>query len=341
MKKELKLSLLAAAGAMVLTACQSTSVDLSSAQQVNIPLAAFAPTPEEMGEEQRVVVLPPEFDSAAGDLASRQIHNNLEQAIIRSGTRVIERDRANSMAAELIAAERSGQFRTDGPQVANLVVFSRVTNAGWGSSFTERDTYTDRRGNRQTRPSNCRFSGSVQVQLRAYELPDMVPVETFDLEGSHSFREDSTDRRCQASDGRVAGLITSAVEDALAQQQTAIVNALAPNFYVTERRNADNGKIALFRITADSSRGAQEGRDVEIFRRELRTDPLTQREYFEEIMIASGVVSSQVDRSGSFIIIRDNSQADRVQAGDIARIRQGNCPDGYMSFLGSCQPSIW
>lgn len=340
MKKELKLSLVAT-GLVALVACQSTSVDMASALSVDLPLAAYAPTIEEMREEQRVVVLPPEYETALGEFASRQIHNNLEQAIIRSGTRVIERDRAASMADELIAAERSGQFRTDGPQVANLVVFSRVTNAGWGSSFTERDTYTDRKGNRQTTPAYCSYSGSVQVQLRAYELPDMVPVETFDLNGSHSIREDSNDRNCEATTGRVTGLISSAVEDALAQQQTSIVNALAPNFYVTERRNAANGKIPLFRITADSSRGAQEGRDVEIFRRELRSDPLTQREYFEEILIASGVISSQVDRSGSYIIVRDTAQADRIQLGDIARIRQGNCPDGYMNFLGSCQPSLW
>lgn len=340
MNNKLKFSLIAT-GIVTLVACQSTSVDMASATSVELPRAAYAPTAEEMTEEQRVVILPPEYDSALGQLASRQIHNNLEQAIIRSGTRVIERERAASMAEELIAAERSGQFRTEGPQVANLVVFSRVTNVGWGSSFTERDSYTDRKGNRQTTPAYCSYSGSVQVQLRAYELPNMVPVETFDLNGSNSLREDSNDRDCEATTGRVTSLITNAVEDALAQRQTSIVNALAPSFYVTERRNADNGKLSLFRITADSSRGAQEGRDVEIFRRELRTDPLTQREYFEELLIASGVISSQVDRSGSFIIVRDKTQADRIQLGDIAQIRQGNCPDGYMNLLGSCQPSLW
>lgn len=341
MQRLAKLAILGASVAIVLGACKSTSVDLASAQTVNLPLAAFAPTPEEMRAEQRVVILPPEYDTAAGEYASRQLYANIEQALIRSGTRVLERERAESMAAELIAAEQTGQFRTDGPQAANIVLFSRVTNAGWGSSHTARDSYTDRRGNRQTTPAYCRYSGSVRVQVRAYELPDMLPIETFDLEGSTSSREDSTNRNCPVSDGHAASLISNAVEDALAQQQTAIANAMAPSFYVTERRNADSGKIALFRITADSSRGAQEGRDVEIFRRELRTDTLTQQEYMEEILIASGVISSQVDRNGSFVIIRDTDQADRIQAGDIARIRQGNCPDGYMSILGSCQPSLW
>ncbi|MCC5880607.1 MAG: hypothetical protein JJU03_12015 [Idiomarina sp.] len=336
-----KLSLLGASAIFALSACKSTGVDLLDAQSVNLPLAAYAPTPEEMRAEQRVVILPPEYDHSAGEYVSRQLYSNLEQALIRSGTRVLERERAESMAAELIAAEQSGQFRTDGPQAANIVLFSRVTNAGWGGSHTARNTYTDRKGKRQTTPAYCRYSGSVQVQVRAYELPDMIPIDTFDLQGSASVREDNTDRNCPVSDGRATGLLSSAVEDALAQEQTAIANAMAPSFYVTERRNANGGKLALFRITADSSRGAQEGRDVEIFRRELRTDALTQQEYMEETLIASGVVSSQVDRTGSYIIIRDNDQADRIQAGDVARIRQGNCPDGYMSILGSCQPSLW
>ncbi|MCL4410060.1 MAG: hypothetical protein M1356_07110 [Gammaproteobacteria bacterium] len=341
MRQEIKIATIAVASALALSACKSTDVDLSSAQSVNLPLAAFAPTPDEMNQEQRVVLLPPEFETQAGELVSRQLYNDLEQALIRAGTRVLERDRAESMADELIAAEKLGQYRTQGPQAANIVLFSRVTNAGWGSSFNERDSYTDKKGRRNTIPAYCSYSGSVRVQVRAYELPDMHPIETFNLEGSASSREDSNNRNCPVTEGQAAGLLSSAIQRALAQEQTAIANAMAPNFYVTERRNANGGKVALFRITADSSRGAQQGRDVEIFRRELRTDALTQQEYMEEVRIASGVISSQVDRTGSFVIIRDIDQADRIQAGDVARIRQGNCPDGYMSLLGSCQRSLW
>ena len=332
----------AAIAASILAGCVvKPKVDVGSAAVVNIPMAPMAPTAEELKQEQKVVLLPFEMSEQLHAIVAGNGYASLEQALLKAGNTVIERDIAAKMRNELLVAEKTGKYRTSGLQAADIAIMVKVVNADLGSSFSERDYWTDKKGKSHTTPAKCSFSGKTKMHVRAYRLPDMIPIGTYDFEGSASSSTETSNSKCPISTANAEGLIASATNTAIVENQFKLLNELVPPYYVIERRQ-EPGKQneALFRTTLSSIKGAKEGMKVNFYRREMRTNPLTNEQSVEEVLLTSGEITNTIDSNGSYVLVEKAAEINKLMLGDVVKVEHDRCPEGYYSLLGSCHKSL-
>lgn len=333
----------AALAASLLAGCglNGGAPQVSSAAVVNIPMAPMAPTADELKQEQKVVLLPFEMSEQLHAIVAANGYASLEQALLKAGNTVIERDIAAKMRSELLVAEKTGKYRTSGLQAADIAVMVKVVNADLSSSFSERRSWTDKDGDRHTSPAECDFKGKTKMHVRAYRLPDMSPIGTYDFEGSATSSTETNNSNCPISTASAEGLIAGATNTAIVENQFKLLNELVPPYYVIERRQVpgDQNK-ALFRTTLSSIKGAKEGMKVNFYRREMRTNPLTKEQTVEEVLLTSGEVTNTIDGNGSYVLVKKADEINKLMLGDVVKIEHDRCPEGYYSFLGSCHKSM-
>lgn len=326
---------------VLLAGCMSTKIDVNSAATVNIPMAPLAPTAEELKQEQKVVLLPFEMTEEMHLIAATNGYPSLEQALMKAGNTVIERDIAAKMRSELLVAEKTGKYRTSGLQAADIAVMVKVVSTDLTYSFSERSSWTDKKGKRHTTPAKCSFKGKSKLFVRAYRLPDMIQIGTYDFEGDATNSTETSNSNCPISNASFEGLISSATSTAVLENQYKLLNELVPAYYVIERRQIPGDKgNALFRTSLTNAKGAKEGAKVNFFRRELKTNPLTQEQFVEEVLLASGEITDQIDRNGSYVLVKNAEQIEKLMLGDVVKVEHDRCPEGYYSLLGSCNKNI-
>lgn len=314
---------------------------VSSAAVVNIPMAPMAPTSDELKQEQKVVLLPFEMSEQLHTVVAGNGYASLEQALLKAGNTVIERDIAAKMRSELLVAEKTGKYRTSGLQAADVAVMVTVVNADLSSSFSERSSWTDKKGKSHTSPAECDFKGKTKMHVRAYRLPEMTPIGTYDFEGSATSSTETSNSNCPITTANAEGLIASATNTAIVENQFKLLNELVPPYYVIERRQIPGDKnSALFRTTLSSIKGAKEGMKVNFYRREMRSNPLTNEQSVEEVLLTSGEITKTIDGNGSYILVKKADEINKLMLGDVVKVEHDRCPEGYYSFLGSCHKNL-
>lgn len=325
----------------LLAGCGSTTADISSAATVNIPLAPLAPSADELKKDQKIVLLPFETTDVLHTIVATNGYPILEQALMQAGNTVIERDIAAKMRNELLVAEKTGKYRTSGLQAADIAVMVKVVNSSVGSKFTERSSWTDKKGRSQSSPAECNYSGEAKLYVRAYRLPEMAQLGSFEFEGKASASTEINNSNCPISAGAAEGLITSATETAIRENQFKLLNELVPSNYILERRQVPGEKnTALFLTSLSNTKGAKKGAKVNFYRRELKTNQLTKEEFIEEVLLTTGEITDKIDSNGSYILVKDADNINKLMLGDVVKIEHDRCPDGYFSMLGSCHKSI-
>lgn len=340
MKIKQKLIVLSLASGL-LAGCVSTAPEVGSSATVNIPLAPLAPSAEELKKEQKIVLLPFEISEELQSAVASTGYASLEQALMQSGNIVIERDIAAKMRDELLVAEKTGRYRTSGLQAADIAVMVKIVSADIGSSFSERDTWVDKKGKQHTSPAECSFRGKTKMHVRAYHLPEMRQIGSFEFDGSASSSTETNNSKCPISVGQAEGLLSSATVTAVRENQFKLLNELVPPYFVIERRQIPGDKNnALFRTTLSNANGAKEGTKVNFYRRELKTNPLTEEQFVEEILLTSGQITSDIDANGSYVLVKKADEINKLMLGDVIKVEHDRCPQGYYSLLGSCHKNL-
>ena len=337
-----KISLIALSlTASLLIGCGSTAPQVSSAASVSIPMAPMAPKADELNQEQKVVLLPFEITEQLHSVVASSGYAGLEQALMKAGNTVIERDIAAKMRNELLVAEKTGKYRTSGLQAADLAIMVKVVSTDLGSSFSERSTWTDKDGDRHTSPAKCNFSGKTKMHVRAYRLPEMISIGSYDFEGSASSSTETNNSKCPISTQNAENLLSSATNTAVVENQFKLLNELVPPYYVIERRQVPGQKdVALFRTTLSGAKGAKEGVKVNFYRREMKTNPLTNEQFIEDVLLTSGEITNTIDSNGSYVLVKKAEEINKLMLGDVVKVEHERCPADYYYLLGSCHKKL-
>lgn len=328
----------------VLTGCVSNGQNgpnLADTQAVNIPKAVMAPSADDLKTEHRIIMLPFEYAETHHASVAYTSYNELEQAMMSAGNSMIERDIALKMRDELLVAEKTGKYRTSGLQAADIAVMAKVVKGGYSSSFSERDSWTDKKGKTHVTPASCEFRVDVTLHIRVYRLPEMSQMGTFEFDGRSSSETETNNSKCPISEGQVDSLLKNASSVAVREHQYKLLNTLVPPFFVLERRQKPGQKDeALFRTTLSNSKGAKAGAKVNFFRRELKQNPLTNEQTVEEILITEGTITKDIDNNGSYVLVEKEAMINKLQLGDVVKIEHDRCPEGFYWFLGRCHKSL-
>jgi len=129
------------------------------------------------GRKPKVVVfkVDEKSDSARkfglGDPTTGALENQLSDSV-----EIVDRSLSQKLKQEIILGEMHGQS-SSGPSVANFAVLSEINIAKWDKNYTAASSYVNKKGERVYLPARCVHTGSVEGNVKVYELPDMTLVK--------------------------------------------------------------------------------------------------------------------------------------------------------------------
>lgn len=329
-----------AVSTVILTGCGPVKV--ADTTPTPVPEAEFAPTSEELkaqmkGSGSKIILSAVEYSDSAAKSFAPGVYDDLSQRLLKSGNTLVDRTLAAKLEDELKAAEVSGKFRTSGPAIADIAIMTKISDVSLSSSFTEARSWTDEDGEKHKLEAFCRFRSGAKLYVRAYKIPSMELINTYDYEGSVSRTSETSNSNCPISTASSASLVNSALEDAVKSGSGETLNDLAPEAYVIERRDNEDASKALFRVTIAKKSGAVEGAKVKFFRKTKTITPITNEERMGRMLLGEGEISGEgIDTSGSYVYVKDKELIQDIKIGDIAKLDHGKCDVDETEVLGSC-----
>lgn len=303
-----------------LSGCASTGLDnLGQYKKSELPKAEEMPSTAEIQNGQSKVVI---FEVQDGDIpeatqakVGSALTGELEKFINSAGAELVDRSVAQKLKEEIRRAEMEGSTGYDGPPVGDFAVRGKISQASFGSEFTEARRWTDDDGDSHYTPPQCTYTAVVTANLTVYSLPSLETATSVQAEGSVSTSEETRNSNCNAGG---AGLLRGAAQEAVQVKRDVLQNFFAPKGYVLERRALEDDNV--FRVSLGEQYGAKEGAEVRIFKTVESTNPLTGEATTEERKVAEGLVTNQVNSDTSWIRVGEPEAAQKIRMGHQVKI---------------------
>jgi len=326
----------------LLTGCVGGGLKPGNTEPVSVAQTVMAPTAQELkaqmsGHGYKIILSPVEYSGSYDKVFASEVYDDLSQRLLKSGNTVVDRALAAKLKNELLAAETTGKFRTSGPAVADIAIMAKIASVKYSKSFHESNSWKDKDGKYHKTDASCSFSSKAQLYVRAYKIPSMELINTYEYEGSSSFSTDTSRSSCPITDASANGLMAKALKDAIKSGSGETLNDLAPEAYVIERRDNEDGSKSLFRVTIGKRSGAMKDATVKFFRKKSHVTPITNEVRIEKALLGEGeVIAEGIDAHGSYVYIDDAELINELKIGDIARLDHGKCDVGEYEVFGSC-----
>ncbi|WP_369919887.1 hypothetical protein AB8E32_15000 [Marinomonas polaris] len=324
----------------LLTGC--TSRQIKDTTGVNILLTDIPPEDKELkaqmnGEGRKIILAPVEYSAPANSEIASKVYDDLSQRLLKSGNTVVDRALAAKLKNELLAAEVSGQFRTSGPAVAEIALMTKITHLSYGSTFHKAHSWKSKSGEWKKRDAYCSFSGKAHLNLRAYKVPSMDLINTYEYEGSARTTVDTSRSSCPISNASLYNLFNKSLSKAIKNGSGETLNDLAPEAYVIERRDFEGGSESIFHVTIGKKSGATEDAVVKFYRKEKRITPITNETRIDKVLLGEGEIFAEgITDQGSYVYVDDEELIDELRIGDVVKLDHGKCDFDEYAVFGSC-----
>ncbi|MFM2480987.1 hypothetical protein [Celerinatantimonas sp. YJH-8] len=338
------IKLLAIAGVVgVLAGCAQLPITTDGYRKVDLPAGSgTAPTPEQLQAQmkskgQKIVVTPFDVaDRATQHRYTTQAYDELTQQLMDSGNTILDRKLASKLKPELVAAEKKGIYDGSGPHIADIAMMPRLVTLNSNGQFVERRVYKDKKGNVIVIPAKCQYSGDASMSIRAYRIPSMELINTYTFNGRVSRSTETRYSNCAPNTSLKRSLESGAVKDAILRGVKVTLNDITPPAYIIGRRDKIDGDDSLFRTTMNKIQGARAKLKVNIYRIEKNYNEYTQQTRTEKVLIGSGVMTSMIDDTGSYVDVTDKKLIQKITFGDVIQLDHGKCLNGEFEILGHC-----
>ncbi|GGE65005.1 hypothetical protein GCM10011533_16730 [Streptosporangium jomthongense] len=303
----------------LLAAGCSTTPKVSPEHLTNVmqlPVSASNPSPRG-ADVSKVVIFDVDTSKAVtadNAQAGEPIRFAIDGYLNDAGAEMVDRSLAAELKDEVLRAEMGGAGAYKGAPVADYAIKTTVTQASFGSSFSEASSWVDNKGKRHTTPPKCNYSSKVEISIDVYTVPQLNRVKSFRGLGSDSASEETRNSNCTANGGN---LVRAAAIDSVYEVQEELKAFFAPTGYVLDGYETSEGKYVL-KTSLTSDLGAKPGRSVRL---------INVTEDGDRYPVGEGKIGDPVVRSGAFVVV-DDEVISRVRIGDEVRI------DHSCSFLG-------
>lgn len=305
--------------ASLLTAGCASTPDIGSPDRLakmQLPVSASNPTPRGANVSKVVIFDVDTSKAATADQtqAGEPIRFAINGYINDSGSTLVDRDLAVALKDEVLRAEMGGAGAYRGAPVADYAVKTTVTQASFGSSFSEASSWVDDDGDYHKTPPECNYTSKVTISVDVYTVPELNRVKSFRGNGSESSSEETRNSNCNAGGGN---LVRAAAADSVYDIQEDLKAFFSPTGYVLEGYEISEGEYAL-KTSLTAALGAKAGQGVRLVNVTAEGD---------RYPIGEGTIATPVVRSGAFVVV-DDEVISKVRIGDEVRI------DHSCSFLG-------
>ncbi|WP_413282957.1 hypothetical protein [Vibrio sp. MA40-2] len=273
-------------------------------------------------EDVKVVVLAPNitFDDEAKTKLISSMRNELETQISHSGAELVDRSLANKLKKEVMFAEQSGRYSTQGASIADIAVITEITASDLTYKYTKAGSYKKSNGETVRFPAECDFKVNVEAVAKVVAIPSMELLKRIEMQGDKTVTIEESKSSCPISVGQYQSLASKAAMEAV-EYTYELKQMLAASAPVSEFRQCEHGNMVKLnmgknkKVTPGSeiifTKGMQsmEG-DVEIF--PIGTGYVVDNEY--------NAVTSQ----NSWVSI-DDETASKIQIGSLGKIVPEDC----------------
>lgn len=318
-----------ALGLVLLQGCASPKIDIVAYKDMDIGVTALSQkgAVDRMPTRSKVAlyVLPAEGVSQNyrdPDLQT-SLKSSLEAATTDAAVDVTNSivDKSNSNDAKIRGAVNAkGNKCRKGPcgKLEHIIV-GRVVDASAGSSQTlpQSKSCRDKKG----RSFDCSVkasttkSANATVLVRVLDSDSGQLLETYRWEGSHST---GTEGLTTLQPGEAQQLIRGAVKSAVEKGSWQLKRTFPPRGYVMAGRTS--GSEFIFKISGGKQAGMATGQKILLVRVEHKNNPLTGKRELNEMPVARGIVSSEIDSEFAWVLVKEKEQAEKVQAGDLGKV---------------------
>ena len=316
----------------LLGGCATTVVpDPTSWPVARIEKAQYMPSdevlsdPNAINRRTRVIVMQArDSPSYRGQGLETHASSGLESLLGRQGgVEIVDRSLGDRLDNELKLIEVRGTASSgySGPSVADYAVTVQLGPSSFNSRYAQAVLIPQKDKPPITLiPAGFVNSAKAAMTVRLYELPSLRVVLQEGIEGSVS----QSGQPVQINYTQGLNLVRDAITDAIGDVRGKLLTELSPRGYIVDRRSKD--KKSIFRALISRQTGAKQGDVVEVFnvRQNVIELGTVRRTSFEEVKVATGRVTNNVNNEFSWIIIEDEKQAAAVKQGDVVRVRHGN-----------------
>lgn len=256
----------------------------------------------------------------------------VDRYLSQAGAGVIDRSihDLETVRDELEAAERRRGI--NGFTGADWAIVARTDKFRHWSEYVPPSSLFKNEEELQQDPGTCKHYGEVEARLRAFEIPtDDVAQATYTLRHADMFEESQFDQSCPLDGTRELIFLEDVLKEALPCLEVPLKNGFAPIGYIEEHRiDADAGKH-IYRTSMGEKDGALPGLELEIYRVQFMTTRDDERIRDERLM-GHAVVTEQIGKSHSWILVDQADLSQSILAGDLVRAVYS---DSQWSALGT------
>jgi hypothetical protein len=295
-----------------------TKIDKSAYKDADLREGEILPSKAQLKQERaKIVVLETENrlahsgEQSAGELFAVAIEAELND----SATEIVDRSLSKKLNNELKLAEINGVGSYTGPQVAQYAIRGQINSLDYSvkkSSQIISGVFKDKKHI----PVHYDHKASIGGLIKIYELPSLRLLNSISVTGSAS--EDDSETVKNQSTG--ASLLKKAISFAISDKGHELKNFFAPKGYVVERRV--NDLQSIFKVLMGHAQGAKPGDNIVFYSlKKKKANAFTGKEQPEEVRIAQGKISDNVEEGESWVIVDDKTSADKIMLGDYVKVK--------------------
>ncbi len=324
----------AVALSVALVSCKPTIKDLNAYQKKAVTQTEFMPSEEQLKKSVPTVVVLPFNDGT--DVAkqtnfSTQIPNKLEKVLVNNKLATIApRDAFAKLADEIKMSELGGAKSSTVASNANYAIVGDVASA----SFTSEDVTSQ--GSEPNsgfgalmaatgkKDRNYKYTATINANVKVYELPNLVLVNTIAFDGEASKTEKAKVKKDtllsrefedpKAFDGAI---FADAVENAINKHAVELKNTFAKTGYVSEVRNKGSNIIA--KISLGSADGLKHGDKIILQQKYTTEDSLSGKSVVDTKVLGQAIVTNQITANAAWVVVPEQVSKD-LKIGDSAKV---------------------
>lgn len=251
---------------------------------------------------------------------------------VKAGAALVSGEDANKIKVHIQDAEKRGKGngRYKGVEGVDIAILGEINAASFSASKTSGNTggildttisvISGKKGSSdsQEKPM-CKYEASVSGTLAVYRLPETSRTRSVNLQGTAS---NTVDGVCNGD--FQPQLIKQAMDKAVLNAKVDFQDVLVVSTYVLEKRVWE-GKT-IFSISAGENLGLKPGTEIEFFNLRERTDVLTNKVSYDEIMVGKGRITDMVQTDRAWVLV-DADDDTGIRLWDVARTHYIDCKE--------------
>ena len=211
-------------------------------------------------------------------------------------------NRKSSIKDEIKLAEKAKATNSNLNQ-ADFIIIEDITPKTYNIKYNPPQYYKDKKGKIHKIPGFYEYEGCSSGYIDIYSLLPYRLIKSIYVSGCFNT---TTSTYKKIKNYVLLNSIYSAIND----NKYSIYKTFTPKGYIFEIRKKDDELI--LHTTLGTKNGAKEGEKVNIYEKQIKKLPFSNKKITEEIKIGEGIISNALNENDSWVILKKYTQIPKI-----------------------------